>query len=1723
MPFLRSPVALITDGTGATVLMPGTGAASYKGTLLFQWLFGVLLASVHLASIEGAAPVFTQSEWRGNISEDAHIGTSVLRIEATDGDGDSLDYTIWGGQNHNHFSLGFSNGVLSTAVSLDRERIQSYTLTVSASDFMSFPQTTVSITVLDVNDNPPSCTHATVMVPLSESARIGTYVTQINCTDADAGLNGQLHYRIVSGDAFHVFAIQNSSGIMETSKKLDYESTTSYELIITVSDKGEPVSLRTNVTVLIPVRAVNEYAPRFSNSTYSANVVAESPPATIVLRVSADDSDKGPDGLLTYRMVANTSNHFTVNASSGDIVLSNFVYYDCFEPENNVFSLTIEVIDRGHPAKSMSMNITVAVVPRNNHRPTCSPGAYVIPVPESVDPGTAILHVICSDLDGSPLKYKIADSTASNVFNMTESGELVTSTALDYEKQTSYNFVIAAKESCVSDSRSATALVRVQVTGVNEHSPTFAESTYNVSVREDARVSSVLLHFNATDEDDGLDGEVYYSIKHPARSTGFLVDRISGMLILARSLDRETKNVHLLIIEANDRGLASNRKSTSAVVNVTVEDVNDNAPVCSPSVVVATVDEAVHMGTTVANLSCLDLDADVNGQLSYQISGARDTNAFTVTSWGEIRTNASLARPHLPNFLSFDVIVSDNGYPRLAVNTSVVVQLTRKQRHIKPPEFRSLRYYSFLSENSTIGTTAITVTANSPQNASVWYSVITSDAGATLAVDPVTGDIVLTGTLDREVKDSYTVTVGASVRNTQRQELRTTAIATVNIGVSDVNDNAPSCAELLLTASISETAPPFTSIARLQCSDIDKNENGYVTFQIVEPTNQLPIILTIDGEFRTNATLDYESVQSYFFIVTVQDNGTPPKRVNVSAKILVEPTNEFSPLFLYESFNVSIPEDTFIGTVITEVQANDLDHGKDGQVTYTITGKGSIPFVIEKASGRVLLTANLDRELVQSYSMTVTARDSGTEVKSTSISLLVMVADTNDNSPSCYPQTVVVSLSTDTDNGTAIAGLNCDDPDQNNNSRLSYNITSQVPVPFTIDSSGHIYVTALGLQRQPEVFLFPVTVTDGGLRARSTTVQVIAVMPKIDTKEILDPTYDRLVVFLVLSESVTVGKVLVRLNCTVPAGSPKYNITEGDDAHQFEIGVLGDLTVAKPVDYETKKQYRITVVCTSSLYSFRFASSFVDIQVTDVNEFSPVFTQKTMTVTVSESQDVGSLVTTVRASDRDGNGKLEYSIMNVTPTNHPFILDPTSGRIALLRKLDRELVDRYEINIAASDSLHKGYTSLRIEVLDTNDNPPSCHPLVHLIVLNGTERPKSVVGKLDCTDKDTGFNSKLKYQLIGSGSHLLEINSTNGQLKLSQDLTDLRLPNDVMLKTLISDEGRPFPLNETVKVVVRLLQTNRYPPEFMTPRLRLFKVNESERLGTRIGEITARDRDKTDTAIEYRLVASDRTPFFLDRWTGFVYLTDILDRENVDSYLLTVEVTDAGYPTSKTSTASFAMTVLDINDNPPVCTPTVYGSILDAFAPPDTVLTKLNCSDADLGQNAALQYEIREDVSSDRTFRINSTGHVTLQSRPGLISEPRLQQLPVIVRDRGSVSLSTTVIVVVRIVAETTDQLDTLRTMKPIVGPTGKDDSEWMANSVAVELLDFDRKRWVSGGRSKAKALFSLGATVYCNAYPSDCSVIKPLSDRYKPVLSVYTSKYSSAVLFLQRQQTRAI
>lgn len=175
----------------------------------------VSMATIYVTDVNDNAPVFNGNTFSFNVLENATMGTSVFRVQASDsdlGDNAKISYSL---ANNSPFSIEADTGIIRTAAKLDRETTSSYTLTCTATDHGKpslYKQKTIHVTVLDVNDNSPLFEKNEYRVNAREDEAIGSVVSEVLAVDNDLDKAGQVIYSIASGNDDGMFTIGNNTG-----------------------------------------------------------------------------------------------------------------------------------------------------------------------------------------------------------------------------------------------------------------------------------------------------------------------------------------------------------------------------------------------------------------------------------------------------------------------------------------------------------------------------------------------------------------------------------------------------------------------------------------------------------------------------------------------------------------------------------------------------------------------------------------------------------------------------------------------------------------------------------------------------------------------------------------------------------------------------------------------------------------------------------------------------------------------------------------------------------------------------------------------------------------------------------------------------------------------------------------------------------------------------------------------------------------------------------------------------------------------------------------------------------------------------------------------------------------------------------------------------------------------------------------------------------------------
>ncbi|XP_077984710.1 cadherin EGF LAG seven-pass G-type receptor 2-like isoform X2 [Glandiceps talaboti] len=436
---------------------------------------------------------------------------------------------------------------------------------------------------------------------------------------------------------------------------------------------------------------------------------------------------------------------------------------------------------------------------------------------------------------------------------------------------------------------------------------------------------------------------------------------------------------------------------------------------------------------------------------------------------------------------------------------------------------------------------------------------------------------------------------------------------------------------------------------------------------------------------------------------------------------------------------------------------------------------------------------------------------------------------------------------------------------------------------------------------------------------------------------------------------------------------------DGRSQSMFHIDPQSGLvTTTTVLDRETMASHYFRVTATDGGIPSRTAITVLRVNVQDRNDWSPVFEMSEYQTPVDENVNPGTTIVEVRATDHDigSNADIRYSITNSDGPNNVFRIDERAGIITTRNRLDRETIDQYVLDIQAVDlGTEPGPKSASIQViinvLDENDNYPQFSQRSYEVFIPEDINPNTMIESILATDRDTGTNADIRYSMIGGNSlgHF-GIDSFNGQITVTSRL-DFENINNYRLVIRAQDSGRPSRSNST-HVVVNIQDVNDNEPRFPST-LYQTSVREDLRVESSVINLQAFDADSEAFArLTYSIINAPRqNPFAVNENTGLITTSRELDRETVSRYDFTVVASDQGEP-PKTATTQVGITVLDINDNPPVFEHSEYHTVVDEDARPGTSVITVTATDAD--EESSISYQITAGNTRNRFSIISQMG-----------------------------------------------------------------------------------------------------------------------------------------------------
>ncbi|XP_054073546.1 protocadherin gamma-A2-like [Rissa tridactyla] len=504
----------------------------------------------------------------------------------------------------------------------------------------------------------------------------------------------------------------------------------------------------------------------------------------------------------------------------------------------------------------------------------------------------------------------------------------------------------------------------------------------------------------------------------------------------------------------------------------------------------------------------------------------------------------------------------------------------------------------------------------------------------------------------------------------------------------------------------------------------------------------------------------------------------------------------------------------------------------------------------------------------------------------------------------------------------------------------------------------------------------------------------------------------------------------------------RYELS-GDEHFSLSVqaGPGGDqrpeLVLAKALDREEAAFHELVLRASDGGEPSRTGTARIRVSVLDANDNAPVFSQAEYTVRVAEDVPVGSALLTVTATDADErmNGHMKYSLKKVTDmASEIFHLDTETGAITLLRSLDFEEGDSYELEVQARDGGGLYDTAkVAITVTDVNDNAPEMTVSSALNAISEDAPPGTVVALLHVQDRDSGANGDVTCLLEGSVPFLLEKTFEDYYRVVTAEVLDREAVSEYNVTVRASDGGSPSLWSSAV-LSLRVLDVNDNAPVFAEARYSA-RVAENNAAGALVLTVRAADADWGQNArVRYRLWEGRVRGAPLSSYvsvhaeTGALYALRSFDYEEVREVGLWVRAEDGGAP-SLSSNVSVRLVIVDENDNAPqvLYPPSASGAgwagveLAPRSAEPGALVAKVVAVDADAGQNAWLSYELAK-ATEPALFRVGLHSGEVRTARVPLSRDAARQSLVVVVKDHGRPALSATATLTV-VLAESVGEL----------------------------------------------------------------------------------------------------
>nr|DBA30681.1 TPA: hypothetical protein GDO54_006636 [Pyxicephalus adspersus] len=438
---------------------------------------GTALIKITITDANDNVPMFSQNVYKVSVNENVPNNSTVIIVEATDkdeGTNAQITYSFSKSSENIHhtgmFNINSTNGEIKTNKNFDFEKLKNFELSIQAKDGGGLvAHAKVLIEVIDDNDNAPEITITSLSSSIPEDSEPGTEIAIIRVHDQDSGENGEVDCQIVGKVPFELILSSNRFYRIVTTKAMDRETISNYNITVVASDRGSP-PLSSRRTIILEISDMNDNPPIFMKSAFVAYVSENNLPGASIYNVSASDPDTGDNSKVIYSIGKTNiedlqiSTYMSINRETGVLYAQRSFDYE----QKKEFVLQVTARDNGSPPLSSNVTLIIRIIDQNDNAPKIlypSPeqGSTMFEmVPFTSEPGSLITKVVAVDEDSghnSWLSYHFMHVSEPFYFIINEiTGEIRTSRVFQGKDILNHKVVVMVKDNGVPSLSATTTL-----------------------------------------------------------------------------------------------------------------------------------------------------------------------------------------------------------------------------------------------------------------------------------------------------------------------------------------------------------------------------------------------------------------------------------------------------------------------------------------------------------------------------------------------------------------------------------------------------------------------------------------------------------------------------------------------------------------------------------------------------------------------------------------------------------------------------------------------------------------------------------------------------------------------------------------------------------------------------------------------------------------------------------------------------------------------------------------------------------------------------------------------------------------------------------------------------------------------------------------------------------------------------------------------------------------